>query len=282
MADFAAVSRAELAERRRKLRRQRRFRILQACWRSLAVMGITGGLVWVITLPAWVIRNPQQVEIEGNQLLATEAIQSLLAINYPQSLLQLKPEAIAQQLEDQAPIASVTVTRRLFPPGLTVQLRERQPVAISFVTPNDAATSLATNASARRVGLLDENGTWMPLESYTSLNQSLELPTLKVIGMPEQYQSQWAALYRAISTSPVKVFEIDWQSANLVLKTELGVVHFGAYSPRFVQQLQALDRMRELPQTVNPAQIAYIDLKNPDAPSVQMLQDNRQSQPPPP
>lgn len=263
----SVISRSQLAERRRKLKQQRRVRVLQAGWRSSAVLGMAGGLIWLITLPAWVIRSPQQVEIEGNKLLSAQAVQSLLPIPYPRSLLQVQPQFVVQQLEQQAPIADAAVTRRLLPPGLVVQVRERVPVAIADRSGGQS------NAASVQSGLLDQDGTWMPLEGYTALNKALQLPTLKVLGMREQYRAQWASLYQTLTTSPVKVSEIDWrQPANLILKTELGIVHCGAYSPQFADQLKALDRMRQLPQKISPSQIAYIDLRNPNAPSIQMIQ----------
>jgi cell division protein FtsQ len=274
--DIAAVSRLELAERRRRLRRQRRLRILRASWRSLAVLSFAGGLVWVISLPVWVIHHPQQVDIEGNKLLSTKAIQAILPIDYPQALWQIQPEAIAEQLKQQAPISEAMITRRLLPPGLVVQIRERAPVAI-------AVSNSAVNATDQsQIGLLDKDGTWMPLESYTSLNQSSQLPKLKVIGMQEQYRSQWVTLYQTLSTSPVKILEVDWrQPANLTLKTELGVVYCGFYGDRFAEQLEALDRMRQLPKSINANQISHIDLTNPDSPLVEMVQViNRIDSPP--
>ena len=273
---FADVSRSELADRRRKLRRQRKIRIMQASWRLLFLLGIASGSMWVMSLPAWVIRQPQQVEVRGNRLLATAAVQKLLSIPYPQSLWQIQPEAIAEQLEEQAPIAKASVTRQLFPPSLKVEIQERTPVAVAISAPTGTTPTAAS--------LVDAEGEAIPLQSYTSLNRSpsalgtaaIALPTLKVIGMRDQYRSQWAGLYQAVSTSPVKISEIDWQQpTNLILKTELGVVHCGAYSPRFSEQLRSLDRMRQLTSNVNPTQIAHIDLRNPDSPLVQMAQDSR-------
>jgi cell division protein FtsQ len=76
-----------------------------------------------------------------------------------------------------------------------------------------------------------------------------------------------------VSRSPVKVTEIDCQDpANIILKTELGIVHLGSYSPQLATQLKVLDQMRRLSTQVNSSQIAYIDLKNPETPSVQMNQ----------
>jgi cell division protein FtsQ len=230
-------------------------------------------LVWAITRPDWVIRQPEQIVIEGNHFLSSKAIRALLPLSYPQSLLQLQPQAIAKSLESQAPIAKATVSRQLLPPGLTIQVEERKPVAIAQASaPQNAKAPNSTTSSA---GLLDEQGVWMPKSSYTHLEDNLELPRLKVIGSNAQYRPYWSEVYQAVNHSAVKVFEIDWQDpANLILKTELGNVHFGPYSSRFTEQLAILDRMRELPTHISPSQIAYIDLKNPDFPAIQMTKGN--------
>lgn len=115
---------------------------------------------------------------------------------------------------------------------------------------------------------------WIPSKSYNSqVRSKLKSLNLKVIGSPEQYRSYWTQLYQAISRSPVKVTEIDCQdSANLILKTELGIVHLGPYTPQLNEKLKVLDQMRQLSTKMKSSQIAYIDLKNPQIPLVQMNQ----------
>jgi cell division protein FtsQ len=272
MTNIASVSQAQLTTRRKKLRRERRVKSFQALWRSLFVGGMATSLVWAITLPEWVIRQPEQIVIEGNHFLSAQTIRSLLPLSYPQSILKVQPQALANSLESQAPIAEATVSRQLVPPGLTIQVKERKPVAIAqAATPKNAKNSPLNQPA----GLLDEEGVLMPESSYQSNSANVELPTLKVIGSSDQYRPYWSEVYQAVSHSPIKVFEIDWQDpANLILKTELGNVHFGPYSSRFSEQLGILDRMRELPTRVSSSKIAYINLKNPDFPAIQMTKEN--------
>jgi cell division protein FtsQ len=272
MTSIASVSSNELAQRRQQLRRQRRLRWLQSSWRTLAVTGLAGGLIWGTTLPGWVIRR-EQVVIEGNQFIPEQTIRALLPIAEPRSLWRIEPDQFAEVLRAKASIADAKVERQLFPPGLRVQVKERRPVAIALPptaiaqTPQTPAGSTLTSG----VGLIDESGVWIPMENYKALDPTLELPTLKIVGRPEQYRHYWTKLYQAVSHSPVKVLEIDWRdSANLILKTELGVVHFGSYGTRFSEQLSMLDRMRQLPSKVRANQIAYIDLRNPEKPSIQL------------
>ncbi len=264
MAGMASVSRKQLQARRHKLQRQRQIKILKASWRTLAVCSLVGVLLWGVSQPIWVLSTPQQIAISGNRLLSSAAIQSLIAVSYPQSLWRIEPTALAQALQKQATIQSATVSRRLFPPGLMVNVQERVPVAIA---------RRETASRAISSGLLDENGVWIPLENYKS-SGNITLPSLKVIGVPEQYRPYWKALYQEISHSQVKVLEIDYQDlSNLVLKTELGQVHLGADSSQLKEQLQVLAKMKHLPSQLITTKIKYIDLKNPHVPIVQMNQE---------
>ncbi|MHC5829858.1 MAG: cell division protein FtsQ/DivIB, partial [Nostoc sp.] len=118
-----------LAQRRQKLRRRRRMRIIQAIWRTFAIIGLAGGLLWVVLQPVWILKAPKQIVMKsGNKLLSDETAQSLLALSYPQSLWRIEPSAIANSLKKQPTIAEAIVRRRLFPPGLTIEIQERVPV----------------------------------------------------------------------------------------------------------------------------------------------------------
>lgn len=279
MGEFTSTSRQALQQRRRTLRRQRQTKVFKGLWRFCALSGLAAGVVWGASLPIWLIRHPDQVAISGNQLLATATVRELLPVTYPQSLLELEPTAIADHLKAQAPIADAIVSRRLLPPGIEIRLQERQPVALSLP---DEAVMAAEDASTRdprqsQVGLVDDQGFWIPKDSFTNFDTPEALPDLKVRGLRQHNQSSWPQLYASLSQSPVAVFEIDWRNPNnLILHTELGMIHFGGYGTRFPQQLAALDRMRNLNEQLNTQQVAYIDLTNPEKPTVQMMQASGQ------
>jgi cell division protein FtsQ len=271
MADISSPSQSELSNRRRQLRRQRRWRILQTSWQVLAVSTLAGGLLWSLSRSDWMIRTPQQIKIEGNQFLSSDTIRSVLPIRYPQSLLSIQPRAIVYKLETEAPIADATVTRRLFPPSLTVQIQERYPVAVAYLSNLKNSAPAEQGKPVPQMALLDEEGAWIPHEIYVALNSSQRLPDLKVIGMREEYRAHWADLYQQVSQSPVRIAEIDWRDPNnIILHTEFGVIYLGAYSSQLQHQLRLLDQMRQLPEQVDPDQVDYIDLRNPSMPLVEM------------
>lgn len=277
MTFIASVSRQDLAQRRQKLRRQRQARIITAVWRTFAVTCFAGGLFWISVQPIWILRTPRQVVMKsGNHLLPEKTIKSLLKLSYPQSLWRIQPDAIAKSLQQQPAIAQVYVSRRLFPPGLMINIEERVPVAIAQRLPQ-SSNSLAKNRTS--LGLIDAEGVWMPLDKYISLSGNLKLPILRVIGSPEQYQSYWSELYQAISQSYVKVTEVDCQDAsNLILKTELGKVHLGIANSQLNEKIKVLSQIRHLPSKLNLSQVEYIDLKNPAIPLVQMIDVKREQE----
>lgn len=277
---LSTPSRVELAERRQQLRRQRRLKILQGLWRTTAIAWLTAGLVWATNSPKTLIRSQAQVHISGNQMLATQAIQALLPIDYPQPLIELQPEALETHIKANAPIADVTVRRRLFPPGLTIELQERQPVAVVIADGNDPSLQgeFSQNADYLPTGLLDAQGVWMAEDSFVFF-EDVPLPELKVRQMRRRDLANWPRIYEAIYQSSVDIYEVDWQIPNnLVLHTELGQIHLGPYGNNFSQQLATLRQLKGLNRQVDPKDIAYIDIQNPDQPIVQMFQANQNAE----
>lgn len=266
MTNLGSVSTNELGRRRQQLRRQRRIKLVHVLWQVMAVSSLTGGLFWLINQPIWFIRQPEQIKVEGNQLLSDQMVRSLLPLSYPQSLWKIQPQALAESLESRGQIASANVTRQLFPPSLMINIQERQPVAVAYPTSN-----ISDNRNNQQIGWLDATGDWMPLENYTELEKSKQLPSLKVIGNINQYHPYWSPVYQALIRSPVKIQQINWEDPNnLILETEIGTVHLGPYSSKFPEQLRVIDRMRNVSQKLDKSEMMYFDLKNPNQPLVQM------------
>ncbi|MBO3460803.1 FtsQ-type POTRA domain-containing protein [Aetokthonos hydrillicola Thurmond2011] len=132
MAGIISVSSKKLEGRRKRLRKRRQLKIIQATWRTIAISSLASGLLWLAVQPIWVVTDSHDVVISGNQLLSDEAVQSLLVLSYPQSLLRIQPSRLAESLKNQPMIEQAYVSRRLFPPGLIVQIKERVPVAIAL------------------------------------------------------------------------------------------------------------------------------------------------------
>ena len=294
----------QILGRRRQLKRQRRVRFWQATWRTLATIGLTVGLGWTLTQPEWQIRQPSQVKIitvNGKPPRSRETLEQFLELSYPVSLMQLRPQAIANQLETRAHISKAIVRRQLFPPRLIISVQEHDPVALTrcdrCVLVTDPTRPNAVSLGPDPVWLLDHRGVALPLSSYPHLSAGQPLPPLEVVNvlkpLPEPAtqsltlsaeagpvqgmaidglkQRQWQQMYPTLHKSPVKIVKVGWQPSNtLILTTQLGQVHLGPYGPKLGQQLRVLDQMRSLPNAVDPSQIAYIDLEQPERPVLEL------------
>ena len=264
MTQIASVSHHDLQKRRNKLRRQKQLKIVQTIWQTFAVSSMTAGLIWVVFQPIWVLKAPKQIAVSGNRLLDEKVIHSAMTLSYPQSLWRVQPSKISKSLTKQPGIARAVVSRRLFPPGLVVQIKERVPVAI-------AKQSLSSGNKKSISGLIDANGNWIPVGKSTSLNPDFGLPNLSVVGYSEKYRSSWILLYETLRQTSIKVTAIDFQNpTNLVLNTELGKVLLGSPSNILPEQIRTLAQMRQIKTQLNLDQINYIDLRNPKKPLVQM------------
>ncbi len=275
----------EIKQRRRQLKTQKRLRSLAAIWRTGVLMGLTGSLAWGLTLPDWVIYQPSQVKIVGNQLLGTPAIQELLPVTYPESLLRLDPEAIIRGLGQTLPVQRVTIARQLFPPTLIVGINERLPVAMVVCDRCVVNSPAKISQGPASLWMIDAQGQVAPRTSYdnSQLQPQAEYPKILGYFVPQaggsantweigpERQRQWQTLYPLLTTADVGLSQIDWRnSENLILQTRLGRVYLGAYSERLPTQLAALKRLQQLPQYLNPQQLVHIDLVNPDEPLLQM------------
>lgn len=270
---YTQPSQHNLRQRRHDLQRQRQVRVWQRFCRWSIVTGLAAATVTISTSPRWQIHTAEQVNLSGHQLLSDEALHEMLALDYPQPLLKLQPEALEQHLLEQGPIASAVVSRRLFPPGLNVRVQERHPVAVVLPDTRTPVTSVNAIQPFSQKGLLDESGYWMPYQSFSQIADSFTLPDLQIEGMQPAYQPHWPRLYAQIKDSPVVIYSLDWRSPdNLILHTELGTVHLGPYSNAVPSQLAALDKMRNLPTQLEVENIAFIDLRNPDYPAIEILQ----------
>jgi cell division protein FtsQ len=223
--------------------------------------GILIGLGWIIDRPDWTISQPEQIRVEGNQYLSDRTIRSLLAIPYPQSIVELAPAKLTAQLIERTAIANVKIDRGILPPHLIVQVQDFPPVA----------RIMQTQTTHSQI-FIDERGLQLPISSYRPAVWRA-LPTLQLRLPTPGTCPGWDRLYRAIETSPVAIGIVDCRNPqNLILQTELGKVKLGSIGdkPKLSSQMQQLDRLRNWQKHTLPEDVELLDLENPESPKFQL------------
>lgn len=222
---------------------------------------ILGGFAWTASRSDWKISQAEQIRVEGNQYLTDRTIRSILAIPYPQLIMELAPEHLTAKLIAQGSISSAKIDRGLLPPQLVVQVQDLPPIA--HVMQSDDSLSQT---------FVDERGSQVPLSSYQPTVLS-SLPKLLLRLPSAGICPDWKQLYRSIQTSPVKIGIVDCRDPqNLFLQTEIGKVRLGAaeINSRSNERIQQLDRLRNWQKGTSAADVDYLDLENPDAPRLQL------------
>ena len=291
-----------ILDRRNQLKRQRRNRFLQSSWRIGFTLGLAAALGWGLSQPEWKIRSLNQIKVLGNTKLSTQTLERLIPVTYPSSLIRIQPQKIAGQIKNYSHVERVTISRQLFPPQVTIVVQEREPVAQAKC--NGCALTYDGQSLFGKSNrwLIDSQGVVLPQESYQNLDPKM-LPTLEIDGylhppsaesQPEKIdgkpvttsvnqQKKLQKMLPLILKSPVEIKRVDWRDPNnLKFHTALGTVHLAdpTQSPKQLQaQLQALDKLRSLPSKIDLKTVAFLDLSDPQYPTLELKAKPKQPQP---
>lgn len=288
-----------ILDRRNQLKRQRRNRFAQSLWRMGATLGFAVALGWSLSQPEWKIRSLRQINILGNTQLSTQTLERLLPITYPSSLIRVQPQAIAHQLQSYAHVEQVTVSRQLFPPQVNIVIQERSPVAKTHCGGCILAYEGQFPFPKSDTWLIDSAGVVLPVESYPDFKGKQALPSLNIdgyvtklkpseqskalegkpIAMNVTKQRQLQKMLPLLLGSPTSIQQIDWRDpTNLKLRTSLGMVHLANASEHpqtLKKQLEALDKMRSIPNKIDLKTVAFLDLSDPDHPMFELKQKEK-------
>ena len=248
-------------ERRRRLREERRRERLIQSWRILLYGGASTGLIWVLLSTGWSLRSQQQLTVRGSDRLGTDAVVKAAGLRFPRPLITLEPGRLERRLLAELPVESVSVQRRLVPPGLEVKLKDRQPIAA------------ASRMGARGVeqGMVDRQGHWMPL----TVARQGEAPSsaVRVEGWIPSRRRMIATVLeqRDQLGSPLQVIKIA-PDGDLSLRTQtLGLVRLGSNERLLDQQLLTIALLSSsLPETLRGKASSGIDLSDPSKPELQL------------
>ena len=248
-------------ERRRRLREERRRERLIQTWRTLLFGGVSTGLIWVLLTSGWSLRSQQQLTVRGSDRLGSDAVVKAAGLRFPRPLITLEPGRLERRLLAELPVESVSVQRRLVPPGLEIELKDRRPIA--------SASRMGSRGIEQ--GMVDVEGHWMPL----TVARQGEAPSsaVRVEGWIPSRRRMIATVLeqRDQLGSPLQVIQIA-PDGDLSLRTQtLGLVRLGSNEGLLDQQLVTIALLSSsLPATLRGQASSGIDLSDPSKPELQL------------
>ena len=110
-------------ERKRRQKREKRFRILKFILKLLLIFAIIVGiLLFVFVSPVFNIKN---VDVQGNNKISEEEIESLSKINMEENIFKFSSEEVKKNVKENAYIDSVEVKRKI-PNTVEIIVTERE------------------------------------------------------------------------------------------------------------------------------------------------------------
>jgi cell division protein FtsQ len=182
-------------------------------------------------------------------------------LSFPQSLLGLEPGQIETKLMQELPVQEVSVQRRLFPPGLDIQLVERRPIA--------AASRMGPNGIER--GMVDREAHWMPMD----MAKRGEKPAsaVKVEGWISNRRAVIARILqqRDLLGRPLKTIVVK-PAGDVSLRIEtLGLINLGANEALLEQQFKTIAQLTQsLPPNLRGTSNEGLDLSDPNQPELKL------------
>ena len=214
MTGLTPTTRQQLQQRRQQLRQKKRRNFRSRIWRFAATAGLLAGGIYCARLPMWKIQHPEGIHIEGNQILADGDVLEYFPPLDTLYIWQVEPKQLETALLNHPLLKTVRVRRQLFPPRISARVQEREAIAVGDV----AGTS----------GFIDTEGQWLDRAALPEGEAPADWPTVTAMGWQQDRETDWAELLLTLQQSSVAIQTVDWRSsANLVLQTELGEVHFG-------------------------------------------------------
>jgi len=226
----------------------------------LVLLALAGGLGYGLLRQGWVLRGPDQVEVQGSRQVTAADVIKAANLRFPQPLLTLDPRRLGSDLSAALPVEDVQVSRLMAPPRLRVELLYRQPVA----------RAERRNSSGLELGYVDRLGNWMSARQGQGLRTSAS-DQLLVQGWQPRHRTALTQvlLHSKELAGDLRRIRFDPSGSLWVESASLGNVRLGPSDSQLERRLQVLSHL----VTVLPAQLKgkrphTIDLTDPNQPEL--------------
>ena len=247
--------------RRRELRQRKRRELAVQTWRVVICLVFGSGLGWLLLRHGWTMDNIDRIVISGDSGLNAEQVAQSGQLSFPQPLFQVSPADLERQLLRDLPVQSASVERRLYPARIEVHLLRQTPLA----------RATRQQAGLRERGMVDADGSWIPL----SANSSMPMP-LSAITVHGWKLSQRLAIAKLLQDrdrfqGKLQTITVHPDGGISLRTSNTGRIELGQDRGRLNEQIDAIVQLRRTlpPQLLKPNQ-GYLDLRNPDRPELQL------------
>ena len=119
----------------------------------------------------------KDIRIYGSELFSQNDLVNNSSLKFPIRLIFIKTNFLEKELKNNLSLKNISVTRQLFPFGLTVRINTRTPIAYGERILNDE----------KKLGFIDKDGVFIKKQNVD--NKNLIKFTLQVFGWKEKFKN---------------------------------------------------------------------------------------------
>tara|TARA_A100000164_G_scaffold302469_1_gene277890 strand:- start:46 stop:771 length:726 start_codon:yes stop_codon:yes gene_type:complete len=205
----------------------------------------------------------QDISIFGSELFSTQDIVASSSLNLPTPLILVKTIYIEKELKKNLSLKNVSVFRQVFPFGLKILIKTREPIAHGE----------RTVKGEKITGFVDEEGFFFN-EKYSDQEISKKLSS-KVFGWKDNYRERLSKILNFQKDNDVVFITITFSPNGFLTLEEksLKTILLG-FNPKIIgNQLQVINNIKNQIKENNNIleKIDNIDLSDPNNPKIKVF-----------
>ena len=234
---------------------------LREIWQLTFFSSISILLIILYLDQAWTTIKTEHIQINGLSGLTKKDIEKATNGFFPRNSLELNPKEIEASLIKTLPIKSIAVNRKFFPPGININILEREPVAFAS---RDSSNDVEN-------GMIDIDGYWIPLKFVTQSKKNNTSIFVENWSPNKSNDIKLIIKNRDSLQSPLKKIKLNSNQELSIETKHFDSVLLGRNSNLLLEQINKLNQLQEsLPNLLINTKVKVIDLKDPSKPELKI------------
>jgi len=204
----------------------------------------------------------QDIRISGSELFSQNDVVNNSSLKFPIRLIFIKTNFLEKELKQNLSLKNVSVSRQIFPFGLTVKVKTRTPLAFGEIILNDE----------KIFGFFDKDGIFISKKNAEEID--LSKLTIQVFGWKEKFKKILSEILIAQENYEFEIVKINFSKNGFLTVEEKNLKRiFLGFNPNLINyQLQIINKLNnEFKKNNFSEKIDNIDLTDPNKPKIKVF-----------
>jgi len=206
--------------------------------------------------------NIQDIKIYGSEFFSPNDLRNNSSLKFPIRLIFIKTNLIEKELKQNLSLKNISIRRQIFPFGLKVEIKTRNPIAYGERILNNK----------KILGFIDRDGVFINKKNTDKKN--LGNLTIQIFGWKEQFKKILSEILVAQEKYEFEVVKINFSPNGFLTieEKDLKTIFLGFNQNLINYQLQIINNLKnEFKKNNFSEKIDNIDLTNPNKPKIKVF-----------